>query len=184
MTTKTYKAAVDLRDCVGKLVSRTNDGGVWLAKKNQPIIGAIKRGAKKGGMVTVQLDGPTGPAQKPLKTLTLPGGFGYSGAGNMKPGPYTTCRKCKALVAVSDVRESGGYCGNCSPTIVQDANALALQKYRHYVQRLVDCIIRPGDNVRPYTMGEAMEELIVFYVQDQKTPQVKNVEPELPEEFD
>lgn len=176
MKTATFRAAVDLRDCVGKLVSRTNDGGVWLAKKNQPILGVIKRGAKKGGMVTVQLEGPTPVASKPI----------FETGGKMKPGPYTTCRKCKALVAVSDVRDTGGYCGNCGPAIVLEHDALALAKYRDLVKNLSEAIINPVPGVptplgRP-SMGDALRSLIVYYVQDQLTAKVEHEDfPELPE---
>jgi hypothetical protein len=175
LSTKTekFKAAVDLRDSVGKLVSRTNDGGVWLAKKNQPIVGVIKRGAKRGGMVTVQLQGPAPVVQKPLVEV-----------GKMKPGPYTTCRKCKALVAVSDVRESGGYCGNCGPAIVLEHDALALSKYRNLAKDLSEAVINPLPGIqvlgRP-SLGDALRALIVYYVQDQLTAKADDDFPELPE---
>jgi hypothetical protein len=172
--TKTFKAAVDLRNCVGKLVSRHNDGGVWLAKKNQPILGVIKRGAKKGGLVTVQVQGPTPVATKPV----------FETGGKMKPGPYTTCRKCQALVAVSDVRESGGYCGNCAPGIMLANDNLTLEKYRYKVKNLVESIIRPstGDGLGQRPMADYLRELIVFYVQDQCSPKVADEDfPELPE---
>lgn len=170
---KTFTAAVDLRGQVGKAVSRTNEGKVWLAGKNKPILGIIKRGAKKGGVVTVQVAGPA-------KLPTMPPVF--ETAAKMTPGPYTTCRKCRALVAVSDVRDTMGYCGNCAPAIIRTANDDTLGTYRTRVGDLAESVIHPGGP--PNRMSDALRALIVFYVQDQLTEKADEDYPELPERDD
>ncbi len=118
--TKKFIAGEDLLGVVGKRVRMSFDKPprLMLCGSNQLYlsIGTLVRGARAGRVAIVKMKSPKRPSafEEPK--------------GRMTAGPYTTCRKCRALVAISDVKTTDGFCGNCWPTAKLEVEIT--EKYR------------------------------------------------------
>lgn len=160
----------------GDLVYFTSTGRAFKARKNRKPSGIVVRGGAKGKDILVRVQGiaVAKTAAKAGEPVAL-----ELGIGKMTPGPYTTCRKCKALVAVSDVRNSSGYCGNCYPQIVTKTSIDKLAEYRRLVGRLTTAMVAPSPTAT-FTLGDALRELVYFHVRETDD---RDVRIDVPETF-
>lgn len=149
-----FKSGEDTRGLVGRSVRMSKSGGgqLMFCKRGEEklAIGTLVRGARRGGVAIVQMKPEFPPAFEEPQ-------------GKMTPGPYTTCKKCLALVATSDVASTNGFCGNCYPSSKLEAAEKRFGTLRETVGAFVNAVLS-GDAL---DKDLAMRDLVRAYLSDE-----------------